>query len=167
MSMKKDEWLREFGGCTTIENTPGTFMNLLREYDLMSGLIFLWSELDYVCTEEAYFVGTRWTEIVSGVHPHASRYYRREKPYIGFWALVCGGVIGPHNRNFYRCESCDYRWVDEYPGLPDDDCDNCGCRHCPAWRTEELDAEGNVTEVREFMLHDEHAGRMPIQRRLE
>jgi hypothetical protein len=145
--MKKDEWLQKFGACTAIENTPDTFMNLAKEYDLGSGLIFLWSELANTCGEEDYFAGTQWTEIVSGVHPHASRHYRREKPYIGFWVLVCGDITGPHNRNFYHCERCGYGWVDEYPGAPDDDCDNCGRRHCSPWRTEELDADGNVIAV--------------------
>ena len=58
--------------------------------------------------------------------------------------LVPGEIYGARNRNFYRCDDCGNRWVDEYPGIPDDDCNVCGNRHLRAWLTEELDGEGNL-----------------------
>ena len=58
--------------------------------------------------------------------------------------LVPGEIYGARNRNFYRCDDCGHRWVDEYPGIPDDDCNVCGNRHLQAWLTEELDGEGNL-----------------------
>ena len=58
--------------------------------------------------------------------------------------LVPGEINGARNRNFYRCDTCGHRWVDEYPGIPDDDCNVCGDRHYQPWLTEELDGEGNL-----------------------
>ena len=48
MSMKKNEWLQQFGGCTTLENTPANFVELLTEYYRDPLVIFLWSEFDRV-----------------------------------------------------------------------------------------------------------------------
>ena len=158
MSMKKNEWLQQFGGCTTLENTPANLVELLTEYYRDPLVIFLWSEFDRVCDQDDCFAGTRWTEIMTGVHLNASRFYRREEPYIGIWALVCGDVVGPHCRNFYLCECCGYEWIDDYPGSPDDDCDRCGCRRCPPRRTEELDADGKVVNVSESRPYDQPTG---------
>jgi hypothetical protein len=68
MSMKRDEWLREFGECTTIENTPINLDKLLTECSRPHIVHFVWSEFDRVCEEEDCFAGTRWTEIMTGVH---------------------------------------------------------------------------------------------------
>jgi hypothetical protein len=101
--MKKDEWLEKFGACIAIENTSDEFVRLLREENPWVGPpTFLWSEFDRICGLHSSFPGTRWAEIVSGVHPLASRFYRREKPYFGFWALVSGDVVGPRNAGTLR-----------------------------------------------------------------
>jgi hypothetical protein len=57
-------------------------------------------------------------------------------------------------------ELCGYDWVDECPPSPDDDCGSCG-RHCSPWRTEKLDADGNVVEVRESIRGDVFVGLKP------
>ena len=153
MSMMKEAWLESFGGCETLENTPATIAEL--EKRALAGLpteSHVWSELEKQCEQDEYFAGTRWTEIISGVRRDAARFYLREKPFEGFWMLVPGEIYGACNRNFYRCDECGHRWVDEYPGIPDDDCNVCGSRHWQPWLTEELDGEGNLVAT------EEHSG---------
>ena len=145
MSMMKEAWLERFGGCETLENTPAVIAELeKRALDGVPIGSYVWSELEKQCEQDEYFAGTRWTEIVSGIHRDAARFYLREKPFEGFWMLVPGEIYGARNRNFYRCDGCGHRWVDEYPGIPDDDCNVCGDRHYQPWLTEELDGEGNL-----------------------
>ena len=150
MRMRRDEWLLRFGGCTMLENTPDNLMNLRSNDDRLSLVVFVWSEFDRICPEGDYFAGTCWKEIMPHVHPDASRFYLREKPFIGFWTLVSGEFAGPRNRNFYRCERCGHEWIDEYPAEVDDDCDQCGCSGWSPWRTEELDTVGTIVQPREF-----------------
>jgi hypothetical protein len=145
MSIMKEAWLERFGGCETLENTPAVIAEL--EKRALDGVPIgphVWSEFEKQCEQDEYFAGTRWTEIISGVHRDAARFYFREKPFEGFWMLVPGEIHGARNRNFYRCDDCGHRWVDEYPGIPDDDCNVCGNRHYQPWLTEELDADGNL-----------------------
>jgi hypothetical protein len=145
MSIMKRAWLERFGGCETLENTPAVIAELdKRALDGMPIGSYVWSELEKQCEQDEHFAGTRWTEIVSGIHRDAARFYLREKPFEGFWMLVPGEINGARNRNFYRCDTCGHRWVDEYPGIPDDDCNVCGDRHYHPWLTEELDREGNL-----------------------
>jgi hypothetical protein len=153
ISVMKEAWLERFGGCETLENTPAVIAELeKRALDGVPAGSHVWSELEKQCEQDEYFAGTRWTEIVSGIHRDAARFYLREKPFAGFWMLVPGEIHGPRNRNFYLCDDCGHRWIDEYPGIPDDDCDVCGNRHCQAWLTEELDGEGNLVGT------EEHSG---------
>ena len=145
VSMMKQEWLERFGGCETLENTPVVIAELEKSaLDGMPSGSHVWSEFEKQCEQDEYFAGTRWTEIISGVRRDAARFYLREKPFEGFWMLVPGEIYGARNRNFYRCDDCGHQWVDEYPGIPDDDCNVCLNRHCQAWLTEELDGEGNL-----------------------
>jgi hypothetical protein len=136
MSMMKEAWLERFGGSETLENTPAVIAELdKRALDGMPIGSYVWSELEKQCEQDEYFVGTRGTEIVSGIHRDAARFYLREKPFEGFWMLVPGEIHGPRNRNFYLCDDCGHRWIDEYPGIPDDDCDVCGNRTAKlGWR---------------------------------
>jgi hypothetical protein len=150
MRMTRNEWLLRFGECTVLENTPDNLMNLLASHDRLSLVVFVWSEFDEICPEEDYYAGTRWKEIVPHAQSDASRFYLREKPFFGVWTLVSGEFVGPRNRNFYRCERCGHEWIDEYPGEVDDECDQCGCGDWSPWRVEDLDAVGNVVQVREF-----------------
>ena len=163
-SIRKQEWLERFGGCDILENTPAVIAEL--EKGALNGKptsAYVWSEFDKQCERDEDFPGTRWTEIASGVLRNAARFYFREKPYEGFWMLLSGEIHGAHNRNFYRCDDCGHKWIDEYPGVPDDDCNLCGNRHCHPWRTEELDGEGNLVAIEEHYdgnkEHFENAGR--------
>ena len=90
MRRTRDEWFLRFGGPTILENTPDNLMNLLSKDDRLSLVVFVWSEFDRICPEEDYFAGTRWKGIIPHVHLDASRFYLREKPFIGFWTLVSG-----------------------------------------------------------------------------
>ncbi len=151
-SIRKKEWLERFGGCETLENTPAVVAEL--ENGALNGQptsAYVWSEFDKQCEQDEDFAGTRWTEIASGVLRNAARFYIREKPFEGFWMLLSGEIYGAHNRNSYRCDNCGNKWIDEYPGIPDDDCNKCGNRHCQAWLTEELDAEGNVVATKGYI----------------
>ena len=150
MSMMKEKWLEHFGWCETFENTPAVIAELEKsELDGMPTWSYVWSEFENQCEKDEYFAGTRWTEIINGIRRDAARFYLREKPFEGYWVLVPGEIYGAHNRNSYRCDHCGHRWVDEYPGIPDDDCNMCGNRHCQAWLTEELDGEGNLVATEE------------------
>lgn len=143
MRMTKEEWLEQFGGCETLENTAALMGEL--DHSALDGSWFcVWSEFERQCERDEYFAGTRWREIVSGIYPGAARFYRREKPHEGSWMLITAEMHGPHNRNSYRCYECGHEWVDHYPAVPDDDCDECGTRDCQAWLTEEVDGGGNV-----------------------
>jgi hypothetical protein len=145
MRLTKNEWLARYGACETLDNTPE---NLARfEATTTDGLgrwPCVWSEYERQCAGDNSFAGTCWTEIVSGFHRDAARFYLREKPFTEFWTVLLGEIHGRRNRNYYHCTECGYQWTDEYPAIPDDDCDRCGRRHCAAVRTEELDHQGNL-----------------------
>src|SRR5690242_7128675 len=99
MRMTRDVWLLRFGGSTIIENTPDNLRNLLSNDDWLSLVVFVWSEFDNVCPEEDYYAGTSWKVIMPRVHLDASRFYLREKPFIGVWTVVYSEFVGPRNRN--------------------------------------------------------------------
>ena len=66
----------------TLENTPAVIAELeKRALDGMFTGSHVWSEFEKQCKQDEYFAGTRWTEIVSGVHRDAARFYFREKPF--------------------------------------------------------------------------------------
>jgi hypothetical protein len=144
--MTKEDWLRRYGWCEILENTPVT-----RAFLASSGLAdrldqtYIWSEFERACEDpEEYFTGTRWREIIRGVYPDAARFYWRERISDGYWTVISGDLSGARARNFYLCEACGHEWTDEHPGSPADDCERCGERHLEPWRTEVLDAQGNV-----------------------
>ena len=56
--------------------------------------------------------------------------------------------------NFYRCyePSCRHEWSDIYPTQPDDDCPQCGARHCSPYRSEDAVQSGEPSQQRHYLL---------------
>jgi hypothetical protein len=40
-------------------------------------------------------------------------------------------------RNYYRCASCGFEWIDVWRCQCDDDCPKCGARHMSPYKSED------------------------------
>jgi len=40
--------------------------------------------------------------------------------------------------NFYKCERCNRRWIDEWSCMCDDECPHCGARHMTPFKSDDL-----------------------------
>jgi hypothetical protein len=43
--------------------------------------------------------------------------------------------------NYYRCYRCQHEWTDEWSAMCEDECPNCGARHCEPYKSEDLNAK--------------------------
>ena len=58
--------------------------------------------------------------------------------FISAWVWVEKDVVGITELfdNHYRCYKCKHEWVDRYSAQPDDDCPQCGARHCTPYQSD-------------------------------
>jgi DNA-directed RNA polymerase subunit RPC12/RpoP len=49
-------------------------------------------------------------------------------------------------RNFYRCDRCSSKWVDEWSATCEDDCPFCGARHMSPYKTTNLEGDDKEEE---------------------
>lgn len=55
--------------------------------------------------------------------------------------------------NHYKCYRCSHEWQDEYDAQPDDDCPECGARHCSPYLSEDLEDDDSFSLANDTPKH--------------